>query len=116
MDHPYRAPLISRSETDIFCAGGAGCFGVPAEYCSESVPLLSVLPLRFLNLVGQELIAVLLNDGTCPKTNVQLLKPETIQGKVSISFSAAGISADIDRHRDVSRPDPGSTTDSQHHT
>jgi CubicO group peptidase (beta-lactamase class C family) len=38
MDHPYRAPLISRSETDIFCAGGAGCFGVPAEYCSESVP------------------------------------------------------------------------------
>jgi CubicO group peptidase (beta-lactamase class C family) len=37
-DHPYRAPLISRSGTDVFCAGGAGCFGVPAEYCSESVP------------------------------------------------------------------------------
>ncbi|KAI9043606.1 serine hydrolase domain-containing protein [Aspergillus affinis] len=60
-DHLYRYPLLARKPEDQgkgFCMGGAGCFGKPVELC--------------------QLITVLLNDGTHPKTGVRLLKPETV--------------------------------------
>ncbi|KAE8374463.1 beta-lactamase family protein [Aspergillus bertholletiae] len=58
-DHLYRYPLVPcrpGREKQRFCMGGAGCFGRPAEYCTT-----------------------LLNDGTDPKTGIQLLKPETVK-------------------------------------
>ncbi|CRG90093.1 putative protein Rv1367c/MT1414 [Talaromyces islandicus] len=58
-DHLYRFALVERSgPEDRFCSGGAGCFGSPSEYC--------------------KIIAALLNNGTCPKTNTRLLNPETV--------------------------------------
>lgn len=35
---------------------------------------------------GIEIVAVLLNNGTCPKTKAQILKPETVNGKLYPSF------------------------------
>ncbi|KAH8700190.1 beta-lactamase family protein [Talaromyces proteolyticus] len=60
-DHLYRFPLAERrtgQPEDRFCSGGAGCFGTPVEYC--------------------KIIAVLLNNGTCPRTKSRILKPETV--------------------------------------
>ncbi|OGM44169.1 beta-lactamase family protein [Aspergillus bombycis] len=63
-DHLYRYPLLPckpGTERQRFCMGGAGCFGKPIEYC--------------------KIIATLLNDGTDPKTGIQLLRPEIVKGK-----------------------------------
>ncbi|EED16444.1 beta-lactamase family protein [Talaromyces stipitatus ATCC 10500] len=61
-DHIYRFALMERKNSDgpeeRFCSGGAGCFGTVGDYC--------------------KIIAVLLNNGTCPKTKAQILKPETV--------------------------------------
>ncbi|KAK3177520.1 hypothetical protein K4F52_009718 [Lecanicillium sp. MT-2017a] len=60
-DHPLRRPLIVQTEAekkDLLCSGGAGMYAKPQEYC--------------------RVLAVLLNDGTCPKTGVKLLEKATV--------------------------------------
>ncbi|RFU81098.1 hypothetical protein TARUN_1107 [Trichoderma arundinaceum] len=62
-DHLLRIPLVvdpdDESETRlVFNSGGAGMFARPQEYC--------------------KVLAVLLNDGTCPRTGTQLLRKETV--------------------------------------
>ncbi|KKK20812.1 hypothetical protein P175DRAFT_0510951 [Aspergillus ochraceoroseus IBT 24754] len=62
-DHLLRAPLVvdlgNESEVEkIFNSGGAGMFAKPQEYC--------------------QILAVLLNNGKCPRTGAQLLQPETV--------------------------------------
>ncbi|KAF1344882.1 beta-lactamase family protein [Delphinella strobiligena] len=60
-DHLLRQPLVIESDADIrrtFNSGGAGCFAKPQDYC--------------------RVLAVLLNDGTCPTTGIQLLKKATV--------------------------------------
>lgn len=44
------------------------------------VSLRDVLAIEIPLTFNTEVLATILNDGTCPKTNYQLLKPETIQG------------------------------------
>lgn len=61
-DHVYRAPLVAESkeqQSRILNSGGAGLFSRPTEYI--------------------KVLAVLLNDGTCPKTKKQILKAETVK-------------------------------------
>ncbi|KAF3805049.1 Acyltransferase mokF [Colletotrichum gloeosporioides] len=63
IDHIYRKPLIVKTQEekgDLFCAGGHGCFGKPAEF--------------------SRIIALLLNDGQDARTKAQLLRPETVGG------------------------------------
>ncbi|KAF7528922.1 hypothetical protein PCG10_009636 [Penicillium crustosum] len=62
-DHLLRAPLVVDLENDaevarVFNSGGAGIFAKPQEYC--------------------KVLAVLLNDGTCPRTGSKLLQKETV--------------------------------------
>ncbi|KAH6896636.1 beta-lactamase/transpeptidase-like protein [Thelonectria olida] len=62
-DHLLRLPLVvdpdNESETSgVFNSGGAGMFAKPQEYC--------------------RVLAVLLNDGTCPRTGAQILKKDTV--------------------------------------
>ncbi|KAJ4210807.1 hypothetical protein NW759_013108 [Fusarium solani] len=62
-DHLLRLPLVvdpdNKSETAaIFNSGGAGMFAQPQEYC--------------------KVLAVLLNDGTCPRTGAKILRKETV--------------------------------------
>ncbi|KAI1085164.1 beta-lactamase family protein [Whalleya microplaca] len=62
-DHLLRAPLVvdHKNEAEIaslFHSGGAGMYAKPQEYA--------------------QVLAVLLNDGTCPRTGVQLLRKETV--------------------------------------
>jgi CubicO group peptidase (beta-lactamase class C family) len=62
-DHLLRAPLVvdpdNKAEVDkIFNSGGAGMFAKPSDYC--------------------KVLAVLLNDGTCPRTGTKLLSKETV--------------------------------------
>ncbi|KAH6985346.1 beta-lactamase/transpeptidase-like protein [Ilyonectria destructans] len=63
-DHLLRQPLVvnpdDASETSrVFNNVGAGMFAKPQEYC--------------------KVLSVLLNDGTCPRTGVQLLRKETVE-------------------------------------
>ncbi|KAL7935916.1 beta-lactamase/transpeptidase-like protein [Trichoderma chlorosporum] len=62
-DHVLQTPLVinpdNESETRLlFNSGGAGMFSKPQEYC--------------------KVLAVLLNDGTCPRTGNQLLRKDTV--------------------------------------
>ncbi|CAK7222246.1 hypothetical protein SCUCBS95973_004778 [Sporothrix curviconia] len=62
-DHLHNAPLavdLSNKEeiSRIFCSGGAGMFAKPGEYA--------------------KVLAVLLNDGTCPRTGAKILRKETV--------------------------------------
>ncbi|EGX91563.1 Beta-lactamase-type transpeptidase fold domain containing protein [Cordyceps militaris CM01] len=60
-NHFYRQPLVvstPEEEANLFHSGGAGLFAKPQEYC--------------------RILAVLLNDGTCPTTNVTLLSARTV--------------------------------------
>ncbi|KAJ5670846.1 beta-lactamase/transpeptidase-like protein [Penicillium maclennaniae] len=62
-DHLLRAPLVvdpdNKTEVArVFNSGGAGMFAKPQEYC--------------------KVLAVLLNDGTCPRTGSKLLRKETV--------------------------------------
>ncbi|PLB36235.1 serine hydrolase domain-containing protein [Aspergillus candidus] len=62
-DHPLRAPLVVDPDNEaevapILNSGGAGLFAKPQEYC--------------------KVLAVLLNDGTCPTTGSKLLRKETV--------------------------------------
>ncbi|KAJ6109266.1 hypothetical protein N7486_001500 [Penicillium sp. IBT 16267x] len=62
-DHLLRAPLVvdpdNKAEVArVFNSGGAGMFAKPQEYC--------------------KVLAVLLNDGTCPRTGSKLLRKETV--------------------------------------
>lgn len=62
-DHLLRQPLVvdpnDKAEVGrIFNSGGAGMFAKPRDYC--------------------KVLAVLLNDGTCPKTGVKLLEKKTV--------------------------------------
>ncbi|PKS05633.1 hypothetical protein jhhlp_008152 [Lomentospora prolificans] len=66
-DHLHRAPLVVNTEDKaevarVFNSGGAGMFAKPQEYATER----------------KEVLAVLLNDGTCPRTGVQILQKETV--------------------------------------
>ncbi|KAE9574324.1 hypothetical protein CGMCC3_g9572 [Colletotrichum fructicola] len=61
IDHIYRKPLVVKTQEEkdnLFCAGGHGCFGKPAEF--------------------SRIIALLLNDGQDARTKAQLLRSETI--------------------------------------
>ncbi|KAJ5678841.1 hypothetical protein N7462_007085 [Penicillium macrosclerotiorum] len=63
-DHLLRAPLVLDPNDEdeagkLFNSGGAGMFAKPQEYC--------------------RILAVLLNDGTCPRTGAQILREETVQ-------------------------------------
>ncbi|KAL1875092.1 hypothetical protein Plec18167_005762 [Paecilomyces lecythidis] len=61
-DHLLRRPLIVNGATEIqdcLNSGGAGCFAKPQEYC--------------------QILSVLLNDGTSPKTGKTLLRKETVE-------------------------------------
>jgi CubicO group peptidase (beta-lactamase class C family) len=61
-DHVYRRPLIAEGKEEqsrILNSGGAGLYSRPTEYI--------------------KVLAVLLNDGTCPTTKKQILKPETVK-------------------------------------
>ncbi|KAK7456743.1 hypothetical protein CaCOL14_010647 [Colletotrichum acutatum] len=69
-DHPLHRPLIVQSEEEIracFNSGGAGIFAKPQEYT--------------------RILAVFLNDGTCPITKAQLLKKETVDEMFSNQIS-----------------------------
>ncbi|KAM5342771.1 hypothetical protein ACJ41O_013737 [Fusarium nematophilum] len=62
-DHLLRQPLVvdpdNKSEVaSVFNSGGAGMFAKPQDYC--------------------KVLAVLLNDGTCPKTGAKILRKETV--------------------------------------
>ncbi|KAJ9145462.1 Beta-lactamase/transpeptidase-like protein [Pleurostoma richardsiae] len=62
-DHLLRLPLVvdtsDKAEVArVFNSGGAGMFAKPQEYC--------------------KVLAVLLNDGTCPRTGVRLLRKDTV--------------------------------------
>ncbi|KAJ5471301.1 Beta-lactamase [Penicillium desertorum] len=60
--HPFKRALKVESEEDIkatFNSGGAGCFAVPSEYC--------------------KILAALLNNGQCPKSGTQILKPQSVR-------------------------------------
>ncbi|KAJ5805720.1 beta-lactamase/transpeptidase-like protein [Penicillium pulvis] len=83
-DHPLRAPLVvdldnEAEVTRVFNSGGAGMFAKPQEYC--------------------KVLAVLLNDGTCPKTGSKLLSKETVDEMFSNqipqfpNYSRSGIPA-----------------------
>ncbi|TKA62136.1 hypothetical protein B0A49_09306 [Cryomyces minteri] len=70
-DHLLRKGLIAETDEEkkrVLNSAGAGCFAKPAEYC----PPLTTL------LCRAEILAALLNDGTSPTTNAQILKPETV--------------------------------------
>ncbi|KNG89887.1 beta-lactamase family protein [Aspergillus nomiae NRRL 13137] len=55
--HALAEPRYATNEK--FYMGGCGCFGTPREY--------------------SKILAMLLNNGTWPKTNAQILKSETVQ-------------------------------------
>ncbi|KAL4808162.1 beta-lactamase/transpeptidase-like protein [Aspergillus unguis] len=62
-DHLLRLPLVidhdNKDEVKkLFFSGGAGMYAKPQEYC--------------------KILAVLLNNGTCPKTGAKLLSPSTV--------------------------------------
>ncbi|KAK9769990.1 putative Beta-lactamase-related domain-containing protein [Seiridium cardinale] len=62
-DHLLRAPLVVDPDNKadvarLFNSGGAGMFAKPQDYC--------------------KVLAVLLNDGTCPRTGSKLLHKETV--------------------------------------
>ncbi|OIW27644.1 beta-lactamase/transpeptidase-like protein [Coniochaeta ligniaria NRRL 30616] len=71
-DHPLRAPLVVDPDNEaevarVFNSGGAGMFAKPQEYC--------------------KVLAVLLNDGTCPRTGSKLLRKETVDEMFSNQIS-----------------------------
>ncbi|KAJ6113339.1 hypothetical protein N7523_006656 [Penicillium sp. IBT 18751x] len=61
-DHLLRAPLVvdleDNAATKIFNSGGSGIFAKPQDYC--------------------KILAVLLNDGSCPRTGARILEPKTV--------------------------------------
>lgn len=62
-DHLMRTPTVVDLDNEaevarVFNSGGAGMFAKPQDYC--------------------RIIAVLLNNGTCPKTSTQILRKETV--------------------------------------
>ncbi|KAL4952507.1 beta-lactamase/transpeptidase-like protein [Aspergillus filifer] len=62
-DHLLRLPLVVDPDNEaevakVFNSGGAGMYAKPQDYC--------------------KVLAVLLNDGTCPRTGAQLLLKETV--------------------------------------
>lgn len=86
-DHLLRGALVLRSKEEaegFFNSGGAGMFGKPRDYCSKSSFLCSLqfeyLPWVYTMLTDAhaEILAMLLNDGKCPKTGAEILKPSTV--------------------------------------
>ncbi|KAL2841674.1 beta-lactamase/transpeptidase-like protein [Aspergillus pseudoustus] len=62
-DHLLRLPLVVDPDNEdevkrVFNSGGAGMFATPGDYC--------------------KVLAVLLNDGTCPRTGAKLLQKQTV--------------------------------------
>ncbi|OKL56493.1 hypothetical protein UA08_08241 [Talaromyces atroroseus] len=84
VDHQYRFPLAEK-RSSLFCSGGAGCFGTVAEYCTDG---------------DEEIITVLLNNGTCPRTNARILSPESINGILLSTFCQASINVGIEMFTD----------------
>lgn len=76
-DHIHRRPLIIKSDAEkeaCLNSGGAGCFASPQEYCRKFTP-----PEKFVEADSNpEILAVLLNDGTSPKTGAQILQKSTV--------------------------------------
>ena len=80
--HIFLRPLTVQTPEEIksvLNSGGGGAFAVPSEYCRKS--LLQVASLSPLTNRDLEIIATLLNSGTHPKSGVQILKPETVNGQ-----------------------------------
>ncbi|RDW77816.1 beta-lactamase family protein [Coleophoma cylindrospora] len=60
-DHLLRKPLVVETTAEIascFNSGGAGCFAKPQDYC--------------------QILATLLNNGTCPTTGARILQESTV--------------------------------------
>lgn len=99
IDHPARRTvwLAESSPERLMCAGGAGCFAKPVEYCREYAPSAASRRYRLLRIT--EILATLLNDGTSPTTNARILKKETVdemfdnQIKHFPDFARQGIAA-----------------------
>ncbi|RYC78640.1 hypothetical protein BFJ63_vAg18487 [Fusarium oxysporum f. sp. narcissi] len=82
-DHLLRLPLVINAKDEyeaasVFNSGGAGLFAKPQEFCSESAPSSRSKYNPLIWLPGVEVLAVLLNDGKCPRTSAQLLLKETV--------------------------------------
>ncbi|KAF4978143.1 hypothetical protein FZEAL_5441 [Fusarium zealandicum] len=63
-DHIQRLPLVINPDdkaevASVFNSGGAGMFAKPQDYC--------------------KVLAVLLNDGTCPRSGVKILRKQTVE-------------------------------------
>ncbi|EKV12920.1 Beta-lactamase-like protein [Penicillium digitatum] len=93
-DHILRAPLVVDLENDaevarVFNSGGGGMFAKPQEFC--------------------KVLAVLLNDGTCPKTGNKLLRKETVDEMFSNQiprFPNFGRKSMADAKPDLTNPIP----------
>lgn len=87
-DHLQRLPLViddadTATVSGVFNSGGAGMYAKPQEYTSESTshhsqrrPPGNTGNGKANNI--KEVLAVLLNDGTCPRTGTQILRKETV--------------------------------------
>lgn len=53
-------------------------FAKPQDYCSK-IPFTPFITSRSLNDHFTEILAVLLNDGTCPQTGAQVLQKSTVE-------------------------------------
>ncbi|KAK1973479.1 beta-lactamase [Colletotrichum cereale] len=70
--HSLRLPLLVESDEEshaCFQSGGAGIFANPQEYTRTSF-------FRLTGFIG--ILAVFLNDGTCPLTKARILKKDTV--------------------------------------
>lgn len=81
-DHLLRLPLVvdptDKAEVaKVFNSGGAGMFAKPQEYCSRCYIVIDIVVFALTHLI-LEVLAVLLNDGTCPRTGAKLLRKETV--------------------------------------
>ncbi|KAF7590861.1 hypothetical protein BBP40_002275 [Aspergillus hancockii] len=78
-DHLLRRALTVKNEKDMevyFNSGGAGCFSTAQDYCRMN-PHGTIAAETDWH-IHLEILAVLLNNGTSPKTGKQLLKKETV--------------------------------------
>lgn len=81
--HVCHRPLVASTleeKKSIVNAGGHGLFGTPSQYCGEPPSPPCFRDYFAIADACAEIISVLLNHGTHPKTGTQLLKRETMDG------------------------------------
>lgn len=82
-DHLQRLPLViddadTATVANVFNSGGAGMYAKPQEYTSELPPDVPETHMDRKVNNSKEVLAVLLNDGTCPRTGAKILRKETV--------------------------------------